>query len=137
MKIRITEDKKVEIEAALKEVNGQAYKHAYTEFCEINNMAREAESTLGTLINRSDMRGARWTETSGAKVANAYNNARIGTRVTIERGVDAWFLVDVQPATLTVNGGGKGRMYLTPAQDQAARDRFAKRYIVAAQETTT
>ena len=71
--IQITEKNAAAIEAALAEVNGRAGAHAYTSFSEIEQLAKAAEARLSALgILKKNAQGARWTETSGSEVSNAY-----------------------------------------------------------------
>lgn len=119
--IKITADNAATIEAALAEVNGKARQHTYTDYSEIEALARGAEKRLEQLnIAKVRRAGASFTETSGSAVANSYKNTRIGTTATIERKGAGWYLVAVSAATLFSNGGGKGRLTMTAAQDAEA-----------------
>lgn len=130
--IKIDASKATAIEAALKEVNGKAFDHAYTEFWEINCIANTAEDACRYLLNVKDIPGAKWTETSGVRCANSYKYKRRATTVTIERRKSGWFLVAVSATEVWKEGGGPGRLTLTPAQDEAAKAKFATRYSIAA-----
>ena len=130
--IRIDIENRSAIEAALKEVNGTATAHTFTDCCELVAMASEAEAAARHLLNAADLPGARYTETSGGAVAKKYRNSRKATTVTIERRSKGWFLVAVASTEIWEKGGGAGRLVLTPEQDVAARNKFATRYSVAA-----
>lgn len=133
--IKITESKAAAIEAALKEVNGKAYDHAYTNFSEIEYMVHQAEASARAILNVKDLPGAQWTETSGAQVAKKYRNSRNSrkaTTVTIERRSSAWYMVAARSVEILTEGGGPGTLILTKAQDEAAKAKFATKYRVAA-----
>jgi hypothetical protein len=127
--IKITSKNAEAIEAELKRVNGKAHKHAYTDYPEILQLTINAQVRLGQLLYVKDWAGARWGETSGAHVANAYNYMREATRVLIERRSKDWFLIDVQSARIGSQGGGAGHLYLTPEQDAAAKAKLEESYI--------
>jgi hypothetical protein len=130
--IKIAESNATAIEAALKEVNGKALDHAYTEFWEINRIVHAAEAACRDILNVNGIPGAKWTETSGGRCANSYKYKRRATTVTIERRKSGWFLVAVSATEVWKEGGGPGRLTLTPAQDEAAKAKFATRYSIAA-----
>ena len=128
--IRICEENRAAIEALLKEVNGKATTHTYTEYGEILYLADRAENAVASLLLKKDFVGAQWFEISGAHVANAYKYARQGTAVTLVRKSGGWHLIEARAAKLFVSGGGKGRLYLTEAQSEAAQKELAKRFTV-------
>lgn len=133
--IKIHPDNASAIEAALKEVNGRAYDHAYTEFSEVQRLADEAENYLSSIGLPIGMRsGAEWHETSGSAVSNAYARkafTRRATAVTLSRKSSSWYLVSVKGVDIRKDGGGSGVMTLTPAQDVEAIRRFKTKYRVS------
>ena len=130
--IKVTGSNAAAIEAALKSVNGKAWDHAYTVFREISHMTTVAEAACRDILNVKDIHGAKWTETSGDRCPNSYKYKRRATTVTIERRKSGWFLVSVDATEVWKEGGGPGRLILTPEQDAAAKAKFATRYSVAA-----
>ena len=120
------------IEAALREVNGKAVAHAYTSYAEVAGLVSAAEKELAAVLYKKDWPGARWTETSGGKTANSYKYMRDATHVTIERRSSAWYVIEARHASIGTNGGGAGRLYLTPEQDEAAKARLAGLYWILA-----
>lgn len=130
--IKVTIDNKAAIEAALHEINGGACRHCYTSAGELISMATGADSMLAGLLFKKDFAGALWSETSGGKVANSYKYSRKATWVAIERRSTAWYLIAAGSTQVSANGGGAGVLTLTPAQDTAARAKFATQYRVAA-----
>ena len=130
--IKIAESNATAIEAALQEVSGKALDHAYTEFWEINRIVHAAEAACRDLLHVKDIPGAKWTETSGGRCPSSYKYKRRATTVTIERRKSGWFLVAVSATEVWKEGGGPGRLILTPEQDEAAKAKFATRYSVAA-----
>lgn len=119
------------IEAALAAVNGRAEAHTYTTFYEVADVAAKAEAALENLLLKGDRPGARWSKTSGSKVANSYKNSRLATTVVLERKTAGWYLVEVHSVSVMESGGGKGRLTLTQAQDAAAKALLQKQYRVA------
>lgn len=128
--IKIVPTNEAKIEEWLKSVNGASHRHSYTDFEEIDRLADTAEKQLIGLLYKKDFPGARYASTSGAKVANAYDNMRNATHVVIERRNAGWYLVEVEKRQIGVQGGGRDRLFLTPAQDEAAKARFGEQYSV-------
>jgi len=126
--IKITDDHADDIKKALAAVNGRARCHIYSHFEEIKYLAEKAEIKLGKLLNKKDFPGARWTETSGLKVANKYKHTRLATEVTLERRSAAWYLINARVVSISVSGGGAGSLYLTEEQDVAAKEKLSKNY---------
>lgn len=132
LKIKIDIKNAAAIEAALASVNGKAKGHTYTDACELIDLAAKAEAELDALHIRKDARGdCTYTETSGGKVANAYKNMRIVTRVTLRRGSSAWYLVDVKQVRIGTAGGGKGHLTITPYAEQAMIQTLRQKYTLA------
>lgn len=128
--IKITESNESAIEAALAEINGILKAHAYTTYGEVESIVSEAERNLEGLLYKKDWQGASWRETSGAKVANAYRGNRNGTSVVIERRSSAWYLVSAHKTPIYNDGGGRGWLYLTASQQQAAHDKLDEQFRV-------
>lgn len=127
--IKITPANEAKIEEWLKSVNGTSHRHSYTDFEEIDELANDAEKALTGLLYKKDFAGARYASTSGARVANAYDNMRNATYVMIERRNAGWYLVEVKKRQVGVRGGW-GRLFLTPEQDEAAKAKFTEQYSV-------
>ena len=126
--IKIIEANEQAIEALLKETNGRSWSHAYTTYAEIDSLVSAAEKQLDRLLYKKDWPGATWRETSGGKVANSYRGNRNGTYVVIERRSSAWYLVSAQKVTIYNDGGGRGWLYLTVAQQKAAHEKLAETF---------
>ena len=118
------------IRAALETVNGRSKAHAYTTFGEIESIAKNTEEFLYEFLTKADFSGAEYVVASGDPVANSYNNKRNGTEVTLRRGSSAWYLVEARQVELGTNGGGRGFLRMTRKQDQIARDRVSRNYVV-------
>lgn len=123
--IAITPANAAAIEAALAAVNGRASAHAFTSFEEVADLAASAEEAIADLnIPKTARAGAVWYQTSGAAVANAYKGTRQGTSVKLVRRTSGWHLEAAASATLYKEGGGAGRLHLTPTQRNEAVRRF-------------
>jgi len=132
IKIKIDIKNAAAIEAALASVNGKAKGHTYTDACELIDLATKAEAELDSLHIRKEARGdCTYTQTSGAKVANAYKNMRIATRVTLRRGSSAWYLVAVDGRHIGTAGGGKGHLTITSYAEQAMIQTLRQKYTLA------
>ena len=130
--IKVSPSNASAITAALSDSNGTAMAHTYTEFWDISRIAGAAEAACRDILNVKDIVGAKWSETSGDRCPNSYKHKRRATTVTIERRKSGWFLIAISVTEVWQEGGGPGRIILTPAQDEAARARFATRYSVVA-----
>lgn len=130
--IKITKGNAVEIQAALRAVNGKATAHTFTSYEEIAAMAESAEKRVLELLGKKDAVGAKWAATSGDKVSSSYKHARIGTHVVLARRSTGWFLTNVIPATLFAEGGWPGKITLTEQQAELAIKRFQKGFHIAA-----
>lgn len=127
--IKIIEANAEAVEKALKMQNGRATAHAYTSFSEIAELAEQAEAGLAKLLYKKDFAGARLTATSGGSVAKSYRDARKVTVVTIERKSGAWYLIGVCASSI-YDSAKPARLYLTAAQDTAAKAKLAEKYSV-------
>lgn len=125
LNIKITEANKAEIEDALRAVNGKFVKHACTEFDGVLHRAACAEERLESIKLPKALRaGAVWTSTSGMPVANSYGSNRTGTRVTLLRKLNGWYLVKIEQVTIYKEGGGPGKLSLTREQHHEAAKRL-------------
>jgi len=132
MTIKIVKENAEKIEAALKEVNGNSFKHAFNTYTQVQKQVEKAERHLEALgLPMSARRGARFTAVSGEPVANAYRSTRNGTSIAIKRGLNGWFLVDVKHQDLYPNQGGESRLYLSQDQDEILVKALRRNYIVA------
>lgn len=124
--IAITKDNAARIEAALAAVNGRATAHAYTSFDEIQSIAEAAEKAMdAALILKKSRAGAIWHETSGIEVANSYRGVRKATAVKLIRKSGGWHFDSAHQVEIYKEGDGKGRLWLTEAQAEEAKARFA------------
>lgn len=124
--IAITPTNAATIVAALAAANGRATAHTFTSYEEVVSLAEAAESALAALgLPKAARVGAVWFETSGGKVPNAYKNSRQATAVRLVRRATGWHLQSAASVAIWQEGGGKGRLYLTSAQADKAKARFA------------
>jgi len=125
--IKITAANAFAINAALKEVNGRATQHTFSEAWEIDRLIAIADAELARINLPKVMHtGAKFVAISGEKVSNAYakkSRTRAATSVTLERHSTGWFLVDAK-ATEIWQQGGMHRLVLTEAQRDEAIARF-------------
>ena len=132
--IRITHDNEAVIQAALKEVNGNAKLHTYTDYHEVAAMATMVEQKLSRFLPKKAWKGAKWVETSGSAVSNAYSKKAFGPRpattLTLEYRASGWFLVGIHKASVYQDGGGDGRLHLTRLQADEAVARFSSSFTV-------
>ena len=130
--ILIAEKNKAVIEAVLRATNGRATAHTYNRFEEILAAAENAEKTAAELLGAKKAAiGATWTQTSGERVANAYDrcaHTRIATTITLSRRPSGWFLTAVEAATIYNDGVNDGVIYLTEEQDAVAISVLRKKY---------
>lgn len=118
---------RVQVEKALKDVNGRAEGHTYTTIHDINDLVKDAESRLNALdLPKPQRVGAFFYSTSGADVPSAYKYSRAATRVGLERRASGWFLVSISADTI-YKEGGKNNLMLTKAQAEEAVKRFTDR----------
>lgn len=122
--IKINKVNAEKIESALKDVNGRAYKHAYTDLEEVEAIVARAEKMLADLkLMKKHHVGAQIESVSGADMCNAYAKkcyTRPATRVRIVRRASGWFLADVQKVTVWQSGGGADVLSLTTSQKNEA-----------------
>lgn len=126
-------DLRVQVEKALKAVNGRAEGHTYTTIFEINDLVKAAEARLAALdLPKPQRVGAIFYSTSGTDVPSAYKYSRAATEVRLERRASGWFLVAITSATI-YKEGGKDKMVLTKTQADEAVKRFTARSFVVTQ----
>ena len=127
--VLITTKNAGKIEAALRAVNGNASRHAYTSFDEIAAEAACAERKVLALLTKTRAVGARFMSTSGGSVPNSYKYTRVGTSVVMERRRTGWVLVGAERSTLW-STAPKSTLVLTAEQDAAAVARLRAGYAV-------
>ena len=125
MKIKIDDPK---LGAALDAVNLQADAHT-AGAGEIQGLGETLDKKLSALLPKKDWKGARASYESGARVPNAYKYSRIVTRVTLERGAGAWFVIGLERLDIWGNAAALS-ISLTPAQRDAAVGRFSLLFAV-------
>lgn len=131
--IKIDSANAAAIKAALAAVNGNATAHAYTEFSEIEAVAKLAQKRIEALgIAKARQAGAQFEIASGEAVPSAYKYTRSGTRVCLLRRAGGWYLTDVARADVYKEGGGRGTLRLTQAQADEAHKVLAAEFIVLA-----
>lgn len=117
--IKITQENAVEIEAALKAINGRSNAHCYTSFSVISALAANAEQALESKgVPKKARNGCVWIETSGSPVSKAcakVASKRNATCVMLERKSGRWHLINATLVTIWQEGGGKGTLRLSEA----------------------
>jgi len=127
--IKVTRNNATAIEAALREVNGKATAHTFSDYFEIEATATEAERRLSELgIAKSRHVGARLACTSGGAYAKK-GALRVVTRIAIERRQSGWYLTKVSREWFQ-QGGGPGQLYVTAAQRDEAWANVAAKFVV-------
>jgi hypothetical protein len=123
MTIEIVPANKDAIEAMLKDGNGNARRHTYDRYSEIESAAINAERELETFgVAKARRQGARYTSQSGGYLPNAYRYVAEQTEVLIERRSSAWYLVSAYRVPLYPKSTGRTQLYVTRAQaDEATR----------------
>lgn len=131
MKLKINEITREAITAALLTANGKATAHTFTSASEIIAVARDAEAQLVALnLNKADRAGVTALSRSGGSVPNAYDYARIVTRVTLVRGGSDWFLTEVEAFETHDKKQGITQITLTAEQAAAVVAKFRARFSV-------
>ena len=131
MKIKITEENRVAINALLDKINGKSYSH--TAFHKhIFDLAESSELQLDKFdIAKKDRSGAIASGMSGGNVPTAYKYSRIVNTYTIKRGASAWFLVSIDKFQNWGNAA-KPHLSLTPAQRDIAVSKFTAQFSMQA-----
>jgi hypothetical protein len=132
MKIKIDEQNREAINAALAAANGKATAHTFTTASEVIAAANDAEAQIAALgISKNERAGATARASSGGKLPNAYKYSRVTTRITITRGASAWFLTELTTADTWDKSAGGTYVTVTAAQDAIAIAKFRASYSVA------
>lgn len=130
MKIRVTPENKLEIEAALKSANGKAANFVFSTFDEIQSLAEDAEITLDNICLPLAARiGAMIHARSGEQVAYSYTYSRNVTSVALLRGSKDWFLVYVEREKAGPHAK-RPDIFLTKEQDLIAVKKLRSQYSV-------
>ena len=130
--IKITDDNKNAIIAALAEVNGKATAHVFTGYHQIAKIRDFGETELERLsIPQSKRAGAKVVRQSGEILPMAYKSAAQSTLVHIERRSSAWYLVNVERSPLYPRSKPKRNLILTADQDGRAVEALRRNYAVA------
>jgi len=127
VKIRIDNPK---LGAALDAVNLKADAHT-AGTGEIKGLGETLDKKLTALLLKKDWPGARASYESGGGVPSAYKYSRIVTRVTLERGAGAWFVIGLERLDIWGNAAALS-ISLTPAQRDAAIAQFSRQFSVRA-----
>ena len=131
MKIKIKENNRAAIAAALAAANGKATAHTFNSASDIIAAAADAEAQLTALeVNKGDRAGVIACALSGGSVPNAYKYARTITRVTMVRGSADWFVTEAKSLELFSKKQGETHITLTPAQAAAVVAKFSTRFSV-------
>lgn len=131
--IKIQKSNAAHIVDALREINGKAFDHAFTEYSEIVALATAAEAaTLQAVGAKCRAAGACTVATSGKKVASSYKYTRSATEVRLERRAGGWYLVDAKPVAVWARGGHDPKLSLSAEQAAQAAAHGASKYSVAA-----
>lgn len=136
MKIKINEQNRAKIEAALEKVNGKARAHTITSHSELAELAERAEEALKAsgLLLLKDRRGARLTfSPSGPGKAYAKKAFRVTTTsIVIERGPSGWLLTRAQRAEIPATLGEGFSMTISSGQADIIKSHAMKQYTIAA-----
>jgi hypothetical protein len=136
MKIKINEQNRAALQAALEKSNGTATAHTFRHVIDLIACARQAEAKLEQLaLKKGSRSGAIAAATSGGSVANAYKYSRITSTATLVRGSSAWFLTSLTCSETYRRTAGDTFVSLTPAQDAEVtatfRSQFGKQEVAA------
>lgn len=95
------------------------FKYDYTD---VPRLAQIAEARI-ELLPKAHRAGAKCVVLSGGgKLPNSYRYKRTVTRMVLERGRDAWFVVELAETELWPNQAGGARITLTAAQLEKLRE---------------
>jgi P2-related tail formation protein len=130
MKIKINEQNRAALQAALETSNGTATAHTFRHVIDLIDRARQAEAKLEQLaLKKGSRSGAIAAATSGGSVANAYKYARITSTARMVRGSSAWFLIALSTSETYRRTAGDTFISLTPAQDAEVTATFRSQYL--------
>lgn len=76
-------------------------------------------------LPKASRAGSVWFETSGGPTAAAYKRPRQATAVKLVRMTAGWHFHSATATQIWEKGGGKGSLWLTQAQAEEAKSRFA------------
>lgn len=131
MKIKITEQNREAINAALNQANGKATAHTFTSASSIIGAARDAEDQLTSLfIPKAKRAGASAYAWSGYHVASSYAYGRIVTGARMFRAASGWYLISLHTCSTRDRTGGLTVVTLTESQDVMAVAQFRRGYNV-------
>ena len=129
MKIKINEQNRAALQAALDEANGTATAHTFRHVIDLIDCARQAEAKLEQLaLKKGSRSGAIATANSGGSVANSYKYSRITSTATLVRGSSAWFLTSLTASETYRRTAGQVFVSLTPAQDAEVTATFRAQF---------
>lgn len=128
--IKICDKNAKKIEAALKEVNGEAFRHSLTDYKEIQDILIQIERKISHIQGvKKYWEGVVAEATGGGKVANAYGTwRRISTEIKIERIKGSWKITAIRRCELYANQGGEVEIFLTKEVEEHAREWFSRLY---------
>lgn len=131
MKIKITEQNREAINAALNQVNGKATAHTFTSASSVYAAARIAEDQLTSLcIPKAKRAGASAYAQSGYHVALSHDYSRIVTGARMFRAASGWYLTSLHSCSTHDRTGGLTVLTLTESQDVMAVAQFRRGYNV-------
>lgn len=111
MKINVSDT--AALEAVFSKFRAGQFKY---EAADVAPLAERAEARIELLPKKARV-GARCVLLSGgAKLPNSYRNTRKVTRIVLERGGEAWFVVKVEECELWPNQSGGCRISLSDDQ---------------------
>lgn len=124
-RINITAENTDALEAALKAGQGRAQVNTF-DAARLIRVAEYAEGQLADLLPKAERKGARFVRRDAGPSANAYRNTQGATRVVIERGSSAWYLIDIERVQVYPRQSGVSELSLTREQKAEAVRRFAE-----------
>ncbi|KAA0677636.1 hypothetical protein [Roseomonas genomospecies 6] len=124
-RIKITAENADALEAALKAGQGRAQVNTFSVE-RLVRVAEKAEEELADLLPKAERKGARFVRRDAGPAANAYSYKQGATKVTIERGSSAWYLLDIERVEAHPRQPGLSDLLLTPAQKAEAVRRYAE-----------
>ena len=130
MRIKLTEENRNRIETALKNVNGTAKTHTFTDFEEVEAAKNKVEVELENLgLPVSYRKGAQAEVHSLVCLPNSHSGAK-GTIVTLRRGRDSWFVTDVGSRFVSGKANGRARRITLTSEQTAAIGRNHAKNVV-------
>ncbi|MHA7870562.1 MAG: hypothetical protein ACX93U_24100 [Salipiger thiooxidans] len=117
MKINLKNDAKVEEQ--LKKVNGRAKQYTITTAEQVREIVKLADEKLAGVLPKSAWQGAEAT-CSASGPSNSYKYSAKSTRVVLQRGSSAWFVVKVEERMINPGSRRSCHVQLTAEQTVAA-----------------